>query len=260
MLKQLQRWSVIALTAAVSLVPVVASASTAAGGSNNLAIGYKAESGVGQVVVNDKPVMVLHATSRKEGVAQLARQVALRLNELQQSRMLRADQIAPAMSGGQYEVRVGKTTVLVVDKALAEAEHAPAALVAMRMTNQLRQALGGVPFEQQASRGMMAGGRTLTGEATWYGGEFDGRLTTSGERYDIRQMTCAHRTLPFGSLILVTHTGNGRSVMVRVTDRGPWTKPERIIDLTPAAYRLLAPLNTGVIPIRVDVISMGKGH
>jgi rare lipoprotein A (peptidoglycan hydrolase) len=257
MLKRLIRWTNIVLVAAVSTLPVagIASASTASE-THNLAIGYKAVGGIGQVVVNDKPAIVLRKTSQAPDAGQLARRVAIRLNELQQARQLRADQVTPAASGGHFEVRVGKTTVLVVDKALAQAEHAPPALVAMRMTNQLRQALGGVPFEVQASRGLVAGGRSLQGEATWYGEEFDGRATTSGERYDIRLMTCAHRTLPFGTLLLVSHAGNGRSVLVRVNDRGPWGNANRIVDLTPAAYRLLAPLNSGVIPIKAEIVSL----
>jgi rare lipoprotein A len=257
MQKRLIRWTQFALVAAVSILPstLTASASTASE-TRPLAIGYKADGTIGQVTVNDKPALVLRRTSQAANAGQLARKVAVRLNELQQSRLLRPDQVAPAMSGGQFEVRVGKKTVLVVDKVLAQAEHAPAALVAMRMTNQLRKALGGVPFEVQASRGLMVGGRTLGGEATWYGEEFHGRATTSGERYDIRLMTCAHRTLPFGTLLLVSHAGNGRSVLVRVNDRGPWGRESRIVDLTPAAYRLLAPLNSGVIPIKAEIVSL----
>lgn len=257
MLKQLVRWSHTALVATLVTLPLAgaASASTSSD-TRNLAIGYKADGGVGQVVVNDKPAIILRKTSQAADAGQLARQVAIRLNELQQARLLRADQVTPAASGGHFEVRVGKKTVLVVDKALAQAEHAPPALVAMRLTNQLRQALGGVPFEVQASRGLMAGGRSLEGEATWYGGEFNGRFTTSGERYDVRLMTCAHRTLPFGTLLLVSHAGNGRSVLVRVNDRGPWGRASRIVDLSPAAYRLLSPLNSGVIPIKAEIVSL----
>jgi rare lipoprotein A len=258
MLKRLIRWSTIALVAAVSILPVAntASASTTPSETRHLAIGYKAVGGIGQVTINDKPAIVLRQTSQAANAGQLARTVAVRLNELQQARMLRADQVTPAVSQGQYEVRVGKKTILVVDKALAQAERVPAALVAMRMTNQLRQALGGVPFEVQASRGLIAGNRSVQGEATWYGEEFHGRSTSSGERYDIRLMTCAHRTLPFGTLLLVSHAGNGRSVLVRVNDRGPWGHANRVIDLTPAAYRLLAPLNSGVIPIKAEIVSL----
>jgi rare lipoprotein A len=257
MLKRLIRWTNIVLVAAVATLPVtgIAAASTTSE-PTSLAIGYKTVGGIGQVVVNDKPALVLRRTTQLPDAGQLARQVAIRLNDLQHARLLRADQVTPAVSGGQYEVRVGKQTVLVVDKALAQAEHAPAALVAMRMTNQLRKALGGVPYEVQASRGLVAGGRSLQGEATWYGEEFNGRPTTSGERYDIRLMTCAHRTLPFGTLLLVSHAGNGRSVLVRVNDRGPWGNANRIVDLTPAAYRLLAPLNSGVMPIRAEIVSI----
>jgi rare lipoprotein A len=72
------------------------------------------------------------------------------------------------------------------------------------------------------------------GKATWYGGDFNGRKTASGTTYNENELTCAHRTLPLGSLVRVTNLQNHRSTLVRVTDRGPWV-PNAILDLSHAA-------------------------
>src|SRR3954467_10282348 len=69
------------------------------------------------------------------------------------------------------------------------------------------------------------------GRASWYGKRFDGRSTASGEPFDMFQFTAAHRTLPLGTLVRVTNLRNGRSVVVRVNDRGPMVRG-RIIDLS----------------------------
>lgn len=72
------------------------------------------------------------------------------------------------------------------------------------------------------------------GSASYYAAKFNGRRTASGERFDNADMTAAHRTLPFGSLVRVTNTANGRSVVVRINDRGPFTRG-RMIDVSRAA-------------------------
>ena len=90
-----------------------------------------------------------------------------------------------------------------------------------------------------------------TGEASWYGQPFHGRTTASGERYDMNQLTAAHKTLPFGTVVTVTHLGNGRSVTVRINDRGPFVK-QRIIDLSRAAARKLGMVEAGVARVRVE--------
>jgi len=77
-----------------------------------------------------------------------------------------------------------------------------------------------------------------TGMASWYGKRFNGRRTASGERYDMRALTAAHRTLPLGACVRVTAVGSARSVIVRINDRGPFVQG-RVIDLSYAAARLL---------------------
>lgn len=92
------------------------------------------------------------------------------------------------------------------------------------------------------------------GRASWYGKLFQGQQTASGEDYDMNAMTCAHRTLPIGSVVRVTNLRNHKSVVVRVNDRGPLPH-NRIIDLSYRAARLLGFGRRGTAPVRVDLIT-----
>lgn len=86
------------------------------------------------------------------------------------------------------------------------------------------------------------------GKASWYGPGFHGKRTASGERFDMEALTAAHRTLPFGTLIRVRNSQNGREVVVRINDRGPWVG-NRIIDLSKAAGAALGLLEAGEAPV-----------
>lgn len=101
-------------------------------------------------------------------------------------------------------------------------------------------------------------GAEATGQASWYGVPYHGRRTASGEIYNMYQLTAAHRTLPLGTRLRVTHLENGRTVEVRVNDRGPF-KLERIIDLSYAAARRLGAVETGLAPVRLRVVGLPDG-
>ena len=92
------------------------------------------------------------------------------------------------------------------------------------------------------------------GMASWYGPSFHGKTSSSGEPYDMRALTAAHRTLPFGTLVQVTKVETGKSVTVRINDRGPFVKG-RIIDLSYAAARELAMIGEGIAQVSLTVIS-----
>ena len=94
----------------------------------------------------------------------------------------------------------------------------------------------------------------LSGWASWYGPGFDGNKSASGERYNQNALTAAHRTLPFGTKVKVTNMRTGISVVVRINDRGPYIRG-RILDLSAAAARVLGLIQTGVAPVRVEVLS-----
>ena len=92
-----------------------------------------------------------------------------------------------------------------------------------------------------------------TGYASYYGKEFHGRKTASGEKYNMSAFTAAHRTLPFGTLVKVTNKSNKLSVIVKVNDRGPFSK-KRIVDISRAAAESIDMVSDGVVMVEVEVL------
>lgn len=115
-------------------------------------------------------------------------------------------------------------------------------------------ALSGCGSAPRSSASAPPSGHTETGQASFYGDEFHGRKTANGERFDQSKLTAAHKRLPFGSMVRVTNTQNGKSVLVRVNDRGPFVTG-RIIDLSSSAFRSIASLSAGVVPVRIEVVN-----
>jgi rare lipoprotein A (peptidoglycan hydrolase) len=96
-------------------------------------------------------------------------------------------------------------------------------------------------------------GKVETGTAAWYGGTYIGRRTSSGSLLDTTHLTAAHRTLPLNSLARVTNMQNGRTVVVRVTDRGP-ISTSLLIDMSPRAADELQMKHAGLVPVRVEPV------
>jgi len=94
---------------------------------------------------------------------------------------------------------------------------------------------------------------TATGFASYYGADFHGRLTASGERFDMNELTAAHKTLPLPSMVRVTNLANGRSVVLRVNDRGPFVRG-RIIDVSLRAAQILGFERRGIARVRVEIL------
>jgi rare lipoprotein A len=97
------------------------------------------------------------------------------------------------------------------------------------------------------------GGYALSGIASWYGRDFHGRRTSNREIYNMYELTAAHKTLPFGTRVMVTNLNNGRTVAVRINDRGPFVG-ERIIDLSYAAAATIDMVGSGIAPVRLDIL------
>ena len=91
------------------------------------------------------------------------------------------------------------------------------------------------------------------GQASWYGPGFHGRKTANGEIFNQNALTAAHRSLPFGTKVKVTNLRNGRSVIVRINDRGPFSGG-RIVDLSAAAARVIGMKSSGVAPVRLQIL------
>lgn len=96
-------------------------------------------------------------------------------------------------------------------------------------------------------------GTCISGIASWYGEPHHGRKTASGEVFNMYKMTAAHRTLPLGTMVKVTNTDNGKSVIVKINDRGPFIK-NRILDLSYEAAKRLNMMNSGHIKVLVQII------
>ncbi|MCF7929338.1 MAG: septal ring lytic transglycosylase RlpA family protein [Spirochaetales bacterium] len=97
------------------------------------------------------------------------------------------------------------------------------------------------------------------GLASWYGGKFQGRLTANGEVFDTNQLTAAHKTLPFGTIVRVTNMENNESVEVRINDRGPFVEG-RIIDLSRAAAEAIGMTGLGVAEVRIKTVEKVKDN
>jgi len=135
---------------------------------------------------------------------------------------------------------------------------------ALQVTNRLRRLLGDAPplskipgrpvSIQRLQRVVFKPLSFLVkGWASWYGPGFHGRHTASGERFNQYALTAAHRSLPFGTRVRVTNTRNGRSVIVRINDRGPYGHG-RVIDLSRKAAQVIGVFRSGTAPVRVDVL------
>ncbi len=134
---------------------------------------------------------------------------------------------------------------------------------ALQITNRLRRLIANappileIPGQPKPKGQEIAIGpvviRVISGWASWYGPGFDGQLSASGEIFDANEMTAAHQDLPFGTQVKVTNLDNGRSVIVRINDRGPY-EGDRIIDLSFGAAQMLGMVHTGVAPVRLEIL------
>lgn len=96
-------------------------------------------------------------------------------------------------------------------------------------------------------------GFSQQGEASFYADKFQGRLTANGERFNQKALTAAHKRLPFGTKVRVTNLENGKAVVVRINDRGPFVSG-RVIDLSKSAFRHIGNTRQGVIDVKIEVL------
>lgn len=111
---------------------------------------------------------------------------------------------------------------------------------------------------ERIASGPDGGDHALSGRASWYGSDFHGQTTASGEPYDMYGFTAAHKTLPFHTIVRVIHPKTRKSVVVRINDRGPYADG-RIIDLSKAAARDLDMIRRGTMPVVLRVLQWGDG-
>lgn len=213
-----------------------------------------------------QPSGALATNSRNNDPVWQATALAARLNQLSREEV-NAEAIAVRWNGdckcysitinNEELVRVNDNTILPDTTRNLEAD-------ALQATNRLRRLMGnapplqeviGKPPVRQVPQVAVRSIRTqISGIASWYGPGFHGNISASGERYNQNALTAAHRSLPFGTKVQVTNLNNGRSVIVKINDRGPYVRG-RVIDLSAAAARSLGMMQSGVAPVRIDVLA-----
>lgn len=190
--------------------------------------------------------------------------IAAQLNQLYRDGVDASKITVKWKSNDRYVIEANQRTIATVDgnTVLPDTTRNPEQ-DALQVTNRLRRLIGNAdPLRevqnkpqnrntQQISLGPVR--FRVSGMASWYGPGFHGNTSASGEIFDQNALTAAHRTLPFGTRVQVTNMDNGRSVVVRINDRGPFSGG-RIIDLSAAAARVLGLVQSGVAPVRLDVL------
>jgi rare lipoprotein A len=182
---------------------------------------------------------------------------------------LDAKEIVPAFESGSYVIKLGKQTKLKFDSGLVYSDTAKNQEGdVLQAANLLRRLVGNAasvsaianapapsssPARVAARVASSPASQFASGFASWYGPGFHGAMSASGERFNANALTAAHRSLPFGTQVKVTNMDNGRSVVVRINDRGPFVH-NRILDISEGAARVIGLINSGVAPIRFEVM------
>jgi hypothetical protein len=181
---------------------------------------------------------------------------AKRLEKFLSAPKLNPLQLQPDVIDGLPAVRM-VDRILILDKKLIQTEDCNVELLATQLVNNLRRALSEPPLTlanaQAKIHHLKETGELIEGTASWYGPYFHGRLTATGEVFDQNGFTAAHPSLPFGTYLRVTNLLNGKAVIVRVNDRGPYIG-DRTLDLSHEAAQYLDSEVEGVVPIEAAIM------
>lgn len=236
----------------------------------------------GSVCLNGKEVVAFQS-GLGDGVAgEKADELAIKLSDLLNDKTFDAEDLMPGKDGNLSVLKVSTNSVLSFEtqglQSIDQNEKAPAGALeaSFRVVNAIRTAYNApvlpaslLKFTDRLDQGRGNGstqgaGSTISnvppsfsGKASWYGGRFHGRRTSDGSRYDQEQLTAAHRSLPFGTRLLVMNRRTGQTCVVRVNDRGPFVG-NRVIDLSKGAARELKMLSSGVA--MVDCLVIGNSQ
>jgi rare lipoprotein A len=199
--------------------------------------------------VNGKELITYKAQA--SGAAeQKADELASKIEELVDKDSLDPNKLMPAKEGKRAGICIDRTTLVKFDIPESERKSGPFEQ-SLKIVNSIRNALGapslpGAFFKLgEMITGRKAEGSCFSGAASWYGGSFHGRRTSDGSRFDQDGLTAAHRSLPFGTKLLVMNRRTGNSCVVQVNDRGPFIGG-RIIDLSRGAAKRLNMVSSGV--------------
>jgi rare lipoprotein A len=190
--------------------------------------------------------------------------MAHRLQQLLSSPTLDARQLQPGMVENNIPaVKLGDRLLFAVDDALRANIRTDKDLIAIKVTNSLRLALGVPALELAEAQAIMynlsESRKTINGLASWYGSYFHGRETANGEKYNQYALTVAHPSLPFSTYLKITNHKNNKSVIVRVNDRGPYIA-DRVLDLSTLAARCVESEESGVVMVDAVVMQPGRNN
>ncbi|UBF27044.1 septal ring lytic transglycosylase RlpA family protein [Kovacikia minuta CCNUW1] len=186
-----------------------------------------------------------------------ATQVTQKIERLLSDPTLKPSQIQPALVKGVAAVKWGDHLLFTLPNNLSQGMGCNPELLAIRWANNLRLALKepalAIAEAQEQMYGLQTTNQTITGMASWYGPYFNGRQTATGETFNENEFTAAHPSLPFDTYLKVTNLHNGKSVIVRVNDRGPYFD-NRTLDLSREAARSLDSEEPGIIEIEAVIM------
>lgn len=187
-----------------------------------------------------------------------AQKMATKLRTLIKEDKLEPAQLNPLIGTNFVGVSHQNEILFVVDETLRSHPEIPATATAVQWVNNLRQAFDEKPLGlatiQMTAAGLAETSESFYGTASWYGPGFHGRKTANGEIFDENALTAAHKTLPFNTHLKVTNRLNGKSVVVRINDRGPYVG-QRSLDLSKAAAHCLGSMSSGVVPYEAVVLT-----
>jgi rare lipoprotein A len=219
------------------------------------------------VTINGEEVISYRGEVDGDSAEDRAESLAEHIEEILDEEKDSIESFLPARDGNYAAIKCNGKTVLkfALPATSHDSEEAGklAVKASLQVINALRNAVGATKlsdsinnFAEAAATGRLAnieGDDSFSGHASWYGPKFHGRKTSNGERFDQEGLTAAHRTLPFGTKLLVTNRSTGKSCVVKVNDRGPY-KDNRVIDLSKGAAKQLNMVSSGVAMVDVFVL------
>ncbi len=216
-----------------------------------------AEGGLFQVWV--KGCQIAELPTRESAEA-----LSTRLSEVLRADNLDLSKLRTVYQGDNPVMMLGSQDVFVITPQISQKLGRNADLIAIEWTNHLRVAVGQPEVElakaQSELYGLQETQEAISGAASWYGPYFHGRITATGEVYNQFDLTAASRTLPFDTYVKVTNRKNGKQVIVRINDRGPYVDENlRVLDLSYRAATCLGSDESGVVPIDAVILKPAPG-
>jgi rare lipoprotein A len=219
---------------------------------------------VSAVSINGKDLITFRSAASNDA-AEAAEDLAAHLQDLVNDKDFDPDQLLPARDGDKTVIKMGGSTAITFHTISADAAKKKDGGISLdsclKLVNGIRAEYNAkvlpTNFPDLCDKSSVAAAGSFSGPASWYGPQFHGRKTSDGHRFDMEKMTAAHKTLPFGTRLLVMNRRTGDSCVVEVNDRGPFIG-DRVLDLSRGAARKLNMLGAGVAMVDCLIINQGN--